>query len=98
MPLLPGPTVEPLGDGFMFVVPDGLAPAFCAAPALPGALLMPTVPVEEPVVLGVVDMPDPVALPVAPPVLVVCAIASVLVRASAVASANVVFLMNYSLC
>ena len=99
MPLLPGPIVEPLGDGFMLVVPDGLAPAFCAAPALPGALLMPTVPVEEPAVLvpGDVDMPEPVALPVAPPVLVVCAIASVLVRARAVASANVVFLINYSL-
>jgi hypothetical protein len=89
----------------MLVVPDGLAPAFWAAAALPGALLTPAlptvplvVPVEEPVVLpGVVVIPgEPVALPVAPPVLVVCAIASVLARASAVASANVVVLMSQS--
>jgi hypothetical protein len=104
---LPGPIVEPLVDGFMLVVPDGLAPALCAAAALPGALLTPAlptvplvVPVEEPVVLPgvVVVLGEPVALPVAPPVLVVCAIANVLVRARAVASANAVFLMNCSLC
>lgn len=89
----------------MLVVPEGLAPAFRAAAALPGALLTPAlptvplvVPVEEPVVLpGVVVPAEPVALPVAPPVLVVCAIASVLVRASAAASANETVLIDYSL-
>jgi hypothetical protein len=56
------------------------------------------VPVDDPVVvLGVVVAPDEVALPVAPPVLLVCAIASVLAKAKAAASPNVAFLMNYSL-
>jgi hypothetical protein len=32
---VPGPIVEPLGDGFMEVVPDGFAPEFRAAAALP---------------------------------------------------------------
>jgi hypothetical protein len=64
--------------------------------------LLPTVPVvvpvEEPVVVpGVVVMPDEVVLPpVAPPVLVDCAMARVLVRARAVAIANVVLLINQS--
>src|SRR4051794_23569249 len=38
---LPGPTVEPLGEGLMEVVPDGFTPLLCAAPALPAWLLMP---------------------------------------------------------
>jgi hypothetical protein len=101
-----GPIVEPLGEGLIAVVPDGFAPLLCAAAALPGPLLMPAlptvpevVPVEEPVVVpGFVVVPvEPVALPVAPPVLVVCAIASVLVSASAAASPNVAVRMNYSL-
>ena len=111
---LPGPTVEPLGEGLMEVVPDGFTPLLCAAPALPAWLLMPllptvlpvvvpgvVVPVEEPaelpelVVPGLVVAPGEVALP---PVEVDCAIASVLVRASAAASPSVAFLMNYSLC
>ena len=86
----------------MAVVPDGFNPLLCAAAALPAWLLMPllptvlpvVVPVEEPVVVpGVVVMPGEVVLP---PV-VDCAIASVLVSASAAASPNVAFLMNYSL-
>jgi hypothetical protein len=90
----------------MEVVPDGFAPAACAAAALPGPLLMPllptvlpvVVPVEEPVVVpGVVVVTPGELLPVAPPVLVVCASASVLVKANAVASPNVAALMNYSL-
>jgi len=102
---VPGPIVEPLGDGLMAVVPDGLAPAACAAAALPAWLLMPllptvlpvVVPVEEPVVVpGVVVTPGEL-LPVAPPVLVVCASASVLVNANAAASPNVAIRMNYSL-
>ena len=85
----------------MAVVPDGFNPLLCAAAALPAWLLMPllptvlpvVVPVEEPVVVpGVVVMPGEVLPPV-----VDCAIASVLVSASAAASPNVAFLMNYSL-
>jgi hypothetical protein len=102
---VPGPIVEPLGDGLMAVVPDGFNPLLCAAAALPAWLLMPllptvlpvVVPVEEPVVVpGVVVTPGEL-LPVAPPVLVVCAIASVLVNANAAASPNVAIRMNYSL-
>ena len=86
----------------MAVVPDGFNPLLWAAAALPAWLLMPllptvlpvVVPVEEPVVVpGVVVMPGEVVLP---PV-VDCAIASVLVSASAAASPNVAILMNYSL-
>jgi hypothetical protein len=36
VPVLLGPIVEPLGDGFMDVVPDGFDPLLCAAAALPG--------------------------------------------------------------
>jgi hypothetical protein len=87
----------------MAVVPDGFNPLLWAAAALPAWLLMPllptvlpvVVPVEEPVVVPgvVVVMPGEVVLP---PV-VDCAIASVLVSASAAASPNVAILMNYSL-
>jgi hypothetical protein len=100
-PVPDGPIVEPLGDGLIEVLPDGFSPLFCAAPALPAPPLMPlpvVVPVDEPVVVpGVVVAPGEVALPEAPPVLVVCAIASVLAKAKAAASPKVAFLMNYSL-
>ena len=69
-------------------MPEGFAPAFWAAAALPGALLTPplavpvVVPVEEPVVVpGVVVVPGEVVL-----LLVVCANASVLVNARTAAS------------
>ena len=94
--------VDPLGDGLIAVVPDGFAPAFCAAPALPAPLLiplLPTVPVDEPVVApGAVVPVDVVPVPVelAPP-LVDCASAKVLVSANAAANPNVAILMNYSL-
>jgi hypothetical protein len=58
-------------------------------PTVPGV-----VPVEEPVVVpGLVVMPGEVVLP---PVVVDCASASVLVKASAAASPNVADLMDYS--
>jgi hypothetical protein len=62
-------------------------------PLLPTVLPV-VVPVEEPVVVpGVVVMPGEVGLP---PVFD-CAIANVLVSASAAASPNVAIRMNYSL-
>ena len=61
-----GARVEPLGEGLRWVFPDGFAPLFRAAAALPALLVMPVLgsaPVALPVVVPVV-----VPLVAAPPV------------------------------
>jgi hypothetical protein len=65
-----GVNVEPLGEGLRSVFPDGFAPLFRAAAALPALLVMP-VSAVPPVALPVVVPPaeDPVVVPLvaAPP-------------------------------
>ena len=99
-----GPTVDPLGDVFMRLLPDGLYWLLAPAAALPALLFAPPV-VELPVVVPFVDEPvvvplaaDPPALelpaaepPAEPPPL--CANANVLVSASAAANPIVTSLM-----
>jgi hypothetical protein len=102
----PGPagdSVEPLGEGLRWVLPDGLAPLLRAAAALPALLVIPVLgsvtgalPVVAPVVVPVVE--DPAVVPlVAPPVPdappLDCARAKELVNASAVANPNVASFM-----
>lgn len=101
---LVGPTVDPLGDGFIRLLPDG----FCEllAPALaPPALKLPGAVVPDGLVLCPVVVPldiDPlggaapapvVPLPPAPAPPPLCANASVLVNASAAANPPVVILI-----
>ena len=56
-----GARLEPLGEGLIWVLPDGFSPLFRPAAALPALLLMPVPPVALPVVVPVVG--DPVAAP-----------------------------------
>ena len=66
-----GARLEPLGEGLIWVLPDGFSPLFRPAAALPALLLMP-VPagllVALPVVVPVVGDPVVVPLVAAPPV------------------------------
>ena len=103
----PGPageSVEPLGEGLRWVFPDGFAPLFRAAAALPALLVMPvlvSVPGALPVVVPVVGDPVVVPLVAAPPVdelppaepPVDCASAKLPVKTSAVDNANVASFM-----
>jgi hypothetical protein len=59
-----GGIVDPLVDGFMLVLPDGLDILFCPAAALPAPLLIPLVE-DEPV--APVLAPFPALAPAAPP-------------------------------
>ena len=95
-----GVNVEPLGEGLRSVFPDGFAPLFRAAAALPALLVTPVSavpPVALPDVVPVVE--DPVVLLVVPPVLppaelpVDCASAKLPVKTSAVANPNVASFM-----
>ena len=66
-----GVNVEPLGEGLRSVFPDGFAPLFRAAAALPALLVMPVSavpPVALPDVVPVVEDPVVVLLVAAPPV------------------------------
>jgi hypothetical protein len=102
-PGAPGVNVEPLGEGLRSVFPDGFAPLFRAAAALPALLVTPVSavpPVALPVVVPVVEDPVVVLLvvppaPVLPPaeVPVDCASAKLPVRTSAVAKPNVASFM-----
>jgi hypothetical protein len=90
-----GVNVEPLGEGLRSVFPDGFAPLFRAAAALPALLVTPVSavpPVALPVVVPVVEDPVVVLL-VAPPAPVLppvdCASAKLPVKTSAVANPNV---------
>ena len=58
-----GVNVDPLGEGFMRVLPDGFCPLLAPAAALPALLPVPPV-VEVPVVV-VPFMEEPVVVPVA---------------------------------
>jgi hypothetical protein len=99
-----GPSVDPLGDVFMRLLPDGLYWLFAPAAALPALLFTPPV-VELPVVVPLVDEPvvvplvaDPPALklpPAEPPAepLPLWANANVLASASAAANPIVTSLM-----
>jgi hypothetical protein len=87
-----GEIVEPLGEGLMWVLPDGFTALLRPAAALPASLLMPVVPaplpgvvplVEDPAVPLVAAPPVPELLPDEPPD---CARAKELVNASAVAN------------
>ncbi|OCK55206.1 hypothetical protein LMTR3_10225 [Bradyrhizobium sp. LMTR 3] len=90
----PGPvgdSVEPLGEGLMWVFPDGFTGLFRPAAALPASLLMPVVelpPVPLPAVVPLVE--DPAAPPAAPlppaPLPPACARAKVFVNASVMAN------------
>jgi hypothetical protein len=89
-----GPSVEPLGDGLMKLLPEGFWVLFAPAAALPALLprpllvALPVVPIDEPVVVPpVVD--DPGAVPVAPGLLVPAAPGLLADPAPACASANV---------
>ena len=101
-----GPTVDPLGDVFMRLLPDGLYWLLAPAAALPALLFAPPV-VELPVVVPLVDEPVVVPLAPGPPALELppaeppappppppdCANANVLVSASAAANPIVTSLM-----
>ena len=96
-----GVSVEPLGEGLRSVFPDGFAPLFRAAAALPALLVTPVSavpPVALPDVVPVVEDPVVVLL-VAPPLLppaelpVDCASAKLPVKTSAVANPNVASFM-----
>jgi hypothetical protein len=102
----PGPVgeiVEPLGEGLMWVFPDGFTALLRPAAALPASLLMPVVallPAPLPAVVPLVE--DPAApLAAAPPVPELppdapppdCASATLLVTASTVANPNVASFM-----
>jgi hypothetical protein len=104
----PGPDgerVEPLGEGLMWVFPDGFTPLFRAAAALPALLVMPVSevlpaalpvvvpPVEEPAVAPLVAAPPVPELPPAEPPPLDCARARELVKTSAVANPNVASFM-----
>jgi tripartite-type tricarboxylate transporter receptor subunit TctC len=91
----PGPfgdNVEPLGDGLIWVLPDGFIVLLRPAAALPASLLMPVpVPVVVPgVPAGAPPTEDPALVPppAVPPALLppACASAKVLVSAMAVAN------------
>jgi len=85
-----GPTVDPLGDVFMRLLPDGLYWLLAPAAALPALLFAP--PVVEPVVVPLAADPPALELPPAEP-LPLCANANVLVSASAAANPIVTSLM-----
>jgi hypothetical protein len=96
-----GVNVDPLGEGFMRVLPDGFCPLLAPAAALPALLPVPPVvevPVvvvpfmEEPVVVPLAADPPAAELPPAEP-LPLWANANVLVSASAVANPIVMSLM-----
>jgi hypothetical protein len=100
----PGASVEPLGEGLMWVFPDGFTvllrpaaalPALLGTPVLevlPAALPVVVPPVEEPAVAPLVAAPPvPELPPDAPPL--DCASAKLLVTANAVASPSVVSFM-----
>jgi hypothetical protein len=95
-----GPTVDPLGDVFMRLLPDGLYWLLAPAAALPALLFAPPV-VGPPVVVPLVDEPVVVPLAADPPALELppaeplplCANANVLVSASAAANPIVTSLM-----
>ncbi|KRR26672.1 hypothetical protein CQ13_23025 [Bradyrhizobium retamae] len=90
----PGPVgdrVEPLGEGLMWVFPDGFAGLFRPAAALPASLLMPVVelpPVPLPAVVPLVEDPAAPPVPELPPAPLppACAKAKVFVNASATAN------------
>jgi hypothetical protein len=98
-----GVNVEPLGEGLRSVFPDGFAPLFRPAAALPALLVTPVsavppvalpdvVPVvEDPVVVLLVAPPAPVLPPAELPV--DCASAKLPVKTSAVANPNVASFM-----
>ncbi|WFU19509.1 hypothetical protein [Bradyrhizobium sp. CB3481] len=98
-----GESVEPLGEGLMWVFPDGFTALLRPAAALPASLLMPVVallPAPLPAVVPLVE--DPAApLAAAPPVPELppdapppdCASATLLVNANAVINPNVASFM-----
>jgi hypothetical protein len=101
LPVGAGVRVEPLGEGLILVLPDGLSPLARPAAALPAPVDMPLfgAPVELPVVVPLTD--DPAVVPVAAPPAVLppvevppdCARANPPVAVSAAANANVASFM-----
>ncbi len=99
-------SVDPLGEGFTRLLPDGFRPLLAPAAALPALIPVPVdVPGEAPVFVPLTDDPvvvppvaDPPAAapPAAPPPL--CAKAKPLVNASAAASPMLVSFMVVFLC
>ena len=93
--------VDPLGDGFTSVLPEGLVVAAFGLPIAPGLdwpVVAPGAEVIPPLGDGLPDTPPvPAAPPEAPPAPAACAIANELVSASAPANAIVANFMGYSL-
>ena len=93
--------VDPLGDGFTSVLPEGLVVAAFGLPIAPGLdrpVVAPGAGVIPPLGDGLPDTPPvPAAPPEAPPAPAACAIANELVSASAPANAIVANFMGYSL-
>ena len=102
LPVGAGVRVEPLGEGLILVLPDGLSPLARPAAALPASFDMPLLaPVELPVVVPAVEDPAVVPVAAAPPVAELppveappdCASAKPAVNVSAVAKPNVASFM-----
>ena len=97
--------VDPLGDGFTSVLPEGLVVAEFGLPIAPGLdwpVVAPGAEVIPPLGDGLPEAPPdtppvPAAPPEAPPAPAACAIANELVSASAPANAIVANFMGYSL-
>jgi len=103
LPVGAGVRVEPLGEGLIWVLPDGFSPLARPAAALPASFDMPLfgAPVELPVVVPLTEDPAVVPVAAAPPAaepppaepLPDCASAQLPVSPSAAANANVASFM-----
>jgi hypothetical protein len=103
LPVGAGVRVEPLGEGLIWVLPDGFSPLARPAAALPASFDMPVfgAPVELPVVVPLTEDPAVVPVAAAPPAaepppaepLPDCASARLPVKTSAVANPNVASFM-----